>query len=101
MLDSARHFQPAAWIKRLIDQLAQLKLNRLHWHLTDDQGWRAQVERYPRLTQIAAWRGSGADRYGGFYTQEQMRDIVAYAAARHIQVMPEIEMPGHCNAALY
>ncbi|HEX7009320.1 MAG TPA: beta-N-acetylhexosaminidase [Phycisphaeraceae bacterium] len=101
MLDSARHFQPVAWIKRLIDQLALLKLNRLHWHLTDDQGWRAQVERYPRLTQIAAWRGSGGDRYGGFYTQEQMRDIVAYAAARHIQVVPEIEMPGHCNAALY
>jgi hexosaminidase len=107
MLDSARHFQSVDDVKRLLDQMAQHKLNVLHWHLTDDQGWRIEIKRYPELTQIGAWRtppDAGHDgeplRYGGFYTQAQIRDVVAYAAARHITVLPEIDMPGHAQAAV-
>lgn len=100
MLDSARHFQSVDWIKQHIDRMAAIKLNRLHWHLCDDQAWRAQVKAYPRLTDIAAWRTQNGEQYGGYYTQQQMHDIVSYAEARHITVIPEIEMPGHCNAAL-
>ena len=100
MLDSARHMQPVSWIKRHIDRMAALKLNRFHWHLTDDQGWRAEIRQYPKLTDLAAWRGEGEHCEGGFYTQDQMRDVACYAAARHITVIPEVEMPGHCNAAL-
>jgi hexosaminidase len=107
MLDSARHFQSVAEVERLLDQMAQHKLNVLHWHLTDDQGWRIQITRYPELTRIGAWRtppGAGHDgepaRYGGFYTQAQLRQVVAYAAARFITVVPEIDMPGHAQAAV-
>ncbi|MEZ6192451.1 MAG: beta-N-acetylhexosaminidase [Phycisphaerales bacterium] len=100
MLDSARHYQPIEQIIRLIDRLAALKLNRLHWHLTEDQGWRLEILGYPKLTGVGAWRNNGKGRYGGFYTQEQVRDIVAYARSRHITVVPEIEMPGHNLAAL-
>ncbi|HAI14116.1 MAG TPA: hypothetical protein DCM28_20590 [Phycisphaerales bacterium] len=100
MLDSARHFQEVAWIKQHIDRMAALKLNRLHWHLCDDQAWRAQVDAYPKLTDIAAWRTENGKRYGGYYTKNQMRDIVQYARDRHITVIPEIEIPGHCNSAL-
>jgi hexosaminidase len=107
MLDSARHFQSAADVKLLIDQMAQHKLNVLHWHLTDDQGWRIEIKRYPELTRIGAWRtppdaGHDGDpsRYGGFYTQDEIRDAVAYATARHITVVPEIDMPGHAQAAV-
>lgn len=100
MLDSARHLQPVDWIKQQMDRMAALKMNRFHWHLCDDQGWRAEIQRYPQLTEKAAWRGEGRHRYGGFYTQAQMRDIVEYARRRCITVIPEIEMPGHCNAAL-
>ena len=107
MLDSARHFQSVDDVKKLLDQMAQHKLNVLHWHLTDDQGWRIEIKRYPELTRIGAWRtppAAGHDgepqRYGGFYTQEQIRDVVAYAAARHITVVPEIDMPGHAQAAV-
>jgi len=110
MLDSARHLQSVGEIKRLLDQMAQAKLNVFHWHLTDDQGWRLEIKRYPRLTDVGAWRvpagkaGRDAEgnsvRYGGFYTQEQAREIVEYAAARHITVVPEIEMPGHAQAAI-
>lgn len=110
MLDSARHFQPAAYIKQLIDRMAMDKLNVLHWHLTDDQGWRIPIDKYPRLTAVGAWRqpagAAGVDangrpvRYGGFYTKAEIRDIVAYAAARNITVVPEIEMPGHATAAI-
>lgn len=107
MLDSARHFQSVADVERLLDQMAQHKLNVLHWHLTDDQGWRIEIKRYPQLTSIGAWRtppDAGHDgepqRYGGFYTQQQIRDVVAYAAARHITVVPEIDMPGHAQAAV-
>ena len=110
MLDSARHFQPPAYVKQLIDRMAMEKLNTFHWHLTDDQGWRLQIDKYPRLTAVGAWRqpagAAGVDaagqpvRYGGFYTKAEVREIVAYAAARHITVVPEIEMPGHATAAI-
>ncbi len=107
MLDSARHFQSVADVERLLDQMAQHKLNVLHWHLTDDQGWRIEIKRYPELTRVGAWRtppDAGRDgepaRYGGFYTQQQIRDVVAYAAARFITVVPEIDMPGHAQAAV-
>ncbi|HMI19260.1 MAG TPA: family 20 glycosylhydrolase [Sphingomonas sp.] len=110
MLDSSRHFQPVEFVKALIDRMALDKLNVLQWHLTDDQGWRLQIDKYPKLTQIGAWRqdagAAGFDAegkpvtYGGFYTKDQVRDVVAYAAARHITIVPEIEMPGHATAAI-
>ncbi|WP_426690580.1 beta-N-acetylhexosaminidase [Rhodanobacter ginsengiterrae] len=107
MLDSARHFQSVAEVKRLLEQMAQHKLNVLHWHLTDDQGWRIEIKRYPELTRIGAWRtppDAGHDgeprKYGGFYTQAQIREVVAYAAARFITVVPELDMPGHAQAAV-
>ncbi|MFO7767868.1 MAG: family 20 glycosylhydrolase [bacterium] len=100
LLDSCRHFMTVDFVKRYVDLLASLKMNRLHWHLTEDQGWRIEIRRYPRLTEVGAWRGEGEERYGGFYTQEQIRDVVRYAAERGITVVPEIEMPGHSTAAL-
>jgi len=110
MLDSARHIQSVDEIKRLLDQMARHKLNVFHWHLTDDQGWRLEIKRYPKLTEVGAWRipagkaGQGADgkpvRYGGFYTQAEAREIVEYARQRHITVVPEIEMPGHAQSAI-
>jgi hexosaminidase len=112
-LDVGRHFFPVEFIKRYIDLLATYKLNTFHWHLTEDQGWRIEIKKYPRLTEVGSWRkqtqiGFGEDGkplfdktpYGGFYTQDEVREIVRYAAARHVTVMPEIEMPGHCVAAL-
>jgi hexosaminidase len=110
-LDVARHFMPRHWLLRLIDLLALHKLNVLHLHLTDDQGWRVQIERYPRLTEVGAWRresvlGHSRDRrfdgipHGGYYTQADLREIVAYAASRFITVVPEIDMPGHMQAAI-
>ena len=111
MLDSARHFQSMDEIRKLLDAMAQHKLNTFHWHLTDDQGWRMQIKRYPRLTEVGSCRvplgdagrdpTSGQSRtYCGYYTQEQIREIVAYAAQRHIQVIPEIDVPGHATAAI-
>jgi hexosaminidase len=102
MLDSARHFQSVAFIKSMIDWMAWHKLNVLHWHLTDDQGWRLEIRKYPRLTSVGAWStpAGTSDRYGGYYTQAQVRDIVSFAASRHVQVVPEIEMPGHAQAAI-
>jgi hexosaminidase len=101
MLDSARHFQSAAFVRSMIDWMAWHKLNVLHWHLTDDQGWRLEIRRYPRLTSIGAWRiePSGV-HYGGFYTQDEVRGIVRFAASRHVQIVPEIDMPGHATAAI-
>ena len=101
MLDSARHFQSPAFIRSMIEWMAWHKLNVLHWHLTDDQGWRIEIRKYPRLTSVGAWRiePDGA-RYGGFYTQDEVRDIVRFAAARHVQIVPEIDMPGHATAAI-
>ena len=101
MLDSARHFQSPAFIRSMIDWMAWHKLNVLHWHLTDDQGWRLEIRKYPRLTSVGAWRidPNGA-RYGGYYTQDEVRGIVRFAAARHVRIVPEIEMPGHATAAI-
>jgi len=111
-LDVARHFFPVEFVKRYIDLMSRYKFNTFHWHLTDDQGWRLEIRRYPRLTSIGAWRketiveknfdpyrGDGM-RHGGFYTQEEVREVVRYAAARHVTIVPEIEMPGHAQAAL-
>ncbi|MGI6222481.1 MAG: family 20 glycosylhydrolase [Prevotella sp.] len=102
-LDVARHFYPVEEVKRFIDIMALHNLNRFHWHLTDDQGWRVEIKSRPELTKVGAWRnetlGDGT-RYGGFYTQDEIRDIVSYAAAQHITVIPEIDMPGHMQAAL-
>ena len=114
MLDVSRHFFNTNEIKRVLDLMALHKLNSFHWHLTDDQGWRIEIKKYPRLVQVGAWRRSigfgldpktstayGADgRYGGYYSQADVRAIVAYAQARHITIVPEIEMPGHSSAAL-
>jgi hexosaminidase len=112
-LDVSRHFMSAEFVKKYIDLLAMHKMNTFHWHLTDDQGWRIEIKKYPRLTTVGACRdctqvGHNSTpektydgKYcGGFYTQEQIRDIVAYAKARHITIVPEIEMPGHCQAAV-
>lgn len=110
-LDVSRHFFPVEFIKQYIDFLAMYKMNTFHWHLTDDQGWRIEIKKYPRLTQTGAYRngtiigrypGTGNDhlRYGGYYTQEQVKEIVRYAADRYITVIPEIEMPGHASAAI-
>lgn len=111
MLDVARHFLPKREILRMIDLLSMHKLNVLHLHLTDDQGWRVEIPRYPRLTSVGSWRsgtqigkGTGArlDRrpHGGFYTQDDLREIVAYAEALHITVVPEVDCPGHVQAAV-
>ncbi len=110
-LDCARHFFPVSFVKKYIDYLAMYKFNTFHWHLTDDQGWRIEIKKYPKLTEVGAWRNGSmvghyndqtydSIRYGGFYTQEQIREVVAYATQRHITVVPEIEMPGHAVAAL-
>lgn len=102
-LDCSRHFFPKEWIMKWLDVAASYKLNTFHWHLTDDQGWRIEIKKYPRLTEIGAWRRETMEDgqpYGGFYTQEEIREIVAYARRRFITVVPEIEMPGHCQAAL-
>lgn len=101
MLDVARHFYPVDFIKRQLDLLSYYKINVFHWHLTDDQAWRIQIKRYPKLTSVGAWRTEAdGSRYGGFYTQVQIRDVVDYARRRNITVIPEIEMPGHSTAAL-
>ncbi len=101
MLDSGRHLQEVAVIKDLIDQLALYGFNVLHWHLTEDQGWRLEVPRRPELTAVGAWRTQpDGSRYGGFYTADQVREVVAFAAERFITVVPEIELPGHAKAAL-
>jgi hexosaminidase len=125
MLDVSRHFYNRAEVESILDEMALYKLNRFHWHLDDDQGWRIQIKKYPRLAEIGAWRSQSAvkppdghvhahpawsqptadkfasdGRYGGFYTERDIREVVAYATARHIMVIPEIEMPGHSEAAL-
>jgi hexosaminidase len=117
MLDVARHYFPVAFLKKYIDCLAAYKINTFHWHLTDDQGWRIEIKKYPKLTQISAFRKEtliGAQQqmkkpedykydatpYGGFYTQDQVKDIISYAQKRYITIVPEIEMPGHSVAVL-
>lgn len=114
MLDVARHFRSVDYVKGFIDRMAMLKLNTFHWHLTDDQGWRIEIKGYPKLTEVAAFRvpagqGPAADidpatgqprLYGGFYTQDEIREVVAYAAARNITIVPEIDLPGHVQALI-
>ncbi|MBP6507338.1 MAG: beta-N-acetylhexosaminidase [Opitutaceae bacterium] len=109
-LDVSRHFSPVTEVKKFIDLMVLHKLNVFHWHLVDDQGWRVEVKKYPKLTEIGAWRGTTSRQlvegefdgipHGGFYTQDELREIVAYAAERRVAVMPEIEVPGHSSAAL-
>ncbi|MER3632668.1 MAG: beta-N-acetylhexosaminidase [Blastocatellia bacterium] len=111
-LDTARHFMPVEFVKKFIDLMAQFKFNSFHWHLTDDQGWRLEIKKYPRLTEIGSFRPETVvernlspyigdnQPHGGFYTQEQIRDVVQYASKRYITIIPEIEMPGHASAAL-
>jgi hexosaminidase len=113
LLDVSRHFMPVDFIKKYLDYMAMHKLNTFHWHLTDDQGWRIEIKKYPRLTGIGSWRnetliGHYQDqphqydglKYGGFYTQEEIKDIVQYAQERGITIVPEIELPGHAQAAI-
>ena len=113
MLDVCRHFFPISFVKKYIDYLAYHKMNRFHWHLTDDQGWRIEIKKYPKLTEVSAFRdrtliGHYSDKprrwdmthYGGYYTQEEIRDVIAYAQKRFVTIIPEIEMPGHAEAAL-
>ena len=112
-LDVGRHFFTVDFVKRYIDLIAMHKMNRFHWHLTEDHGWRIEIKKYPKLTEIGAWRSESlvghyndkphrfdGIRYGGFYTQDEIREVVEYAATRFITVVPEIEMPGHSEAAL-
>ncbi len=100
-LDFCRHFFSVDFIKKYIDLMAMYKMNTFHWHLTEDQGWRIEIKKYPKLTEIGAWRiEKDGSRYGGFYTQDQIKEIVKYASERFITVIPEIELPGHSVAAL-
>lgn len=112
-LDCSRHYFTILELRKFIDQMAKLKFNRFHWHLTDDQGWRIEIKKYPKLTSIGAWRDStlighfskqpaewDRSKYGGYYTQEEAKDLVAYARIRGIEIIPEIEMPGHASAAI-
>lgn len=100
MLDVCRHFTPVEGVKRFIDLMAMLKFNTFHWHLTEDQGWRIEIKKYPRLTELGGWRVENDKPYGGFYTQDEIREVVQHAAERFITVVPEIELPGHALAAL-
>jgi len=101
MLDVGRHFFSVGFIKKQIDMLSLYKINTFRWHLTEDQGWRIEIKKYPKLTKVGAWRiEPDGTRYGGFYTQNQIREIVEYARLRNVAVVPEIEMPGHSTAAL-
>lgn len=111
MLDEARYFHGEAFVKQMLDEMARLKMNTFHWHLTDDAGWRIEIKKYPKLTEIGSarkdteigtWKSgkTAGEPHSGFYTQEQIKDIVANAAARNITIVPEFEMPGHASAAI-
>ncbi|WP_299437984.1 family 20 glycosylhydrolase [uncultured Aquimarina sp.] len=101
MLDVSRHFFSVDFIKKQLDMLAVFKINKFHWHLTDDQGWRMEIKKYPKLTQIGAKRGDNtAQKYHGFYTQEEIREVVLYAKERFIDIVPEFDIPGHASAIL-
>ncbi len=111
-LDVARHYFPLDFIKKYIDLMASYKMNTFHWHLTDDQGWRLEIKKYPKLTSVGGFRngtiignypgtgGTDNEVYGGFYTQDEAKEIVRYATSKYITVVPEIEMPGHASAAI-
>ncbi|MET0375114.1 MAG: beta-N-acetylhexosaminidase, partial [Rhizorhabdus sp.] len=105
MIDPARHFLPIADLRAIVDQMAAIKLNTLHLHLTDDQGWRVEISKYPKLTAVGAWRSppwtggpQPTGKVGGFYTQAELKDLVAYAGARGITIVPEVDLPGHATA---
>lgn len=100
LVDSARHFQSIAFLKKLIDKLANYKFNIMHWHLVEDQAWRLELRSHPRLVEEASFHSMGDSSRGGFYTQDEIRELVAYADQRFIQIVPEIEMPGHCLSVL-
>lgn len=111
LLDDARYFHGEKFVKQMIDEMASMKMNTLHWHLVDDAGWRMEIKKYPKLTEVGAFRAdseigtwksgkTSGEPHGGFYTQEQIKDIVAYAADRHVNVVPEFEMPGHASSAI-
>jgi len=100
LLDCSRHFMSKKTVLRYLDYLALFKLNRFHWHLTDDQGWRLESSQFPKLTEVGAWRGPPNERYGGYYTGDDIREVVSYAAARGIVVIPEIDIPGHSTALI-
>lgn len=110
MLDEGRHFYGKEEVKKILDVMAAYKMNRFHWHLTEDQGWRIEIKKYPMLTEVGAWRDSrglawgslnpDGKRYGGYYTQDDAREIVQYAAERFIEIVPEIDIPGHSQAAV-
>ena len=100
MLDPCRHFWDIDFVKKLINLMALHKMNIFHWHFTEDQAWRIEIKKYPKLTEIGAWRTENEKQYGGFYTQEQIKDVVKYAEERFITIVPEIELPGHSVAAI-
>ena len=110
MLDEGRHFYGKDEVKKIIDAMARYKMNRFHWHLTEDQGWRIEIKKYPKLTDVGAWRESrvlaygevkpDGKRYGGFYTQDDIKEVVTYAKERFIEIIPEIDIPGHSQAAV-
>lgn len=101
MLDPCRHFLPVNAVKKQIEMLSAYKINRVHWHLTDDQGWRIEIKKYPQLTQVGGCRVEGdGSVYGGYYTQEEIKDVVAFAKRHHVEIVPEFEMPGHGMAAI-
>jgi len=110
MLDEGRHFFGKEAVKKILDVMSAYKMNRFHWHLTEDQGWRIEIKKYPRLTAVGAWRGSrtlpygevprDSIYYGGYYSQDDVREIVAYARSRFIEIIPEIDIPGHSQAAV-
>ena len=114
-LDVCRHFMPVDFVKKFIDLMAMHKMNKFHWHLTEDQGWRIEIKKYPRLTEVGAWRNGtlighslqpkeeykyDGKKHGGYYTQEEIREVIDYAQKRFVEIIPEIEMPGHATAAL-
>ena len=109
MLDVARTFIPVDQVMRLVDNISRHKINKFHWHLADDEGWRIEIKSWPRLTEIGAWRGGDSPvwavygawdrKYGGFYTQDEIREVIAYAAVRNVEIIPEIDLPGHSRAA--
>lgn len=110
MLDEGRHFFGKEEVKRVLDIMATYKMNRFHWHLTEDQGWRIEIKKYPKLTEVGAWRDSkvlaygdvkaDGERYGGFYTQKDIKEVVEYAKRKFIEIVPEIDIPGHSQAAI-
>ena len=100
LMDCCRHFFSVKTIKKYIDLLALYKMNVLHWHLTEDQGWRIEIDKYPKLNTVGSWREDSTGKYGGFYTKKEIREIVKYAKERYIEVIPEIELPGHSQAAI-